>query len=362
MAVRTRREFLASASLLLAGAGCLGRGGSSVETFGAGFVSHDQKLEKRLHLVAAGNEVPAFAVSEYQGRTGVQVDTESTGSDEALLLRLAAGGYGDFDIIMVGADSLGYLVQSGQVEPIARSLVPGLSLLQPPFDDSPDDGGLRHDVPAWYETVGVAAQTDAPLAADSWVAFFGLAEQEPGRVVVPDDPNQVIGATLVSLGHAWDSDSSGDLDDAGARLQEVFAGLRVLGRRAPSSVAPGHRPLAAIANSQDYRVPPGGVRFFLPEEGTALTVRSYCIPVYAPHPVAAHAWLQNWLQPVVEAGSMSELHVSVPLAQARTLADPALGANQAICPPLAALAASVQPVISADGAAAREQIWSELTA
>jgi spermidine/putrescine-binding protein len=102
--------------------------------------------------------------------------------------------------------------------------------------------------------------------------------------------------------------------------------------------------------------------FFLPREGGALDVRSYAIPAYAPHPVAAHAWLQNWLQPVVEAGSMSELQLPVPLLQARTLVDPTLAANQAICPPITALEASIQPVISPDGEAARQQIWAALTA
>jgi spermidine/putrescine-binding protein len=361
--VRTRRQFLASAGLLLAGTGCLGRGGSSVETFGSGFISKDQPLEKSVAILVAGGGVPAFAISEFQERTGVAVHVEMTGTDESLLLRLAAGGYGTYDLIMVGADSLGYLVDSKQVEPIARSLVAGLSLLQPPFDDSPEDGGLRHDVPAWYDVIGVAARDAAPLDNDSWAGFFTLAERRPGRVAVPDRPDDVIGATLVSLGHAWDSDSTGDLDDAETRLQEVFPGLRVIGRRAPSETPfSGAPPLAQLVRARAYRTPPPGTRFFLPAEGGALNVRSYAIPVYAPQPVAAHAWLQNWLQPVVEAGSLSELQTPVPLAQARALIDPALAANQAICPPLAPLQASIQPVISVDGEAARQQIWTNLTA
>ena len=361
--MRTRRQFLASAGLLLAGTGCLGRGGSSVETFGSGFITKDQPLEKTISILAAGGEVPAFAISEFQERTGVTVHVETTATDESLLLRLAAGGYGSFDLIMVAADSLGYLVSSKQVEPIARSLVPGMSLLQPPFDDSPEDGGLRHDVPAWYDVVGVAARESAPLDEDSWAAFLTLAERRPGRVAVPDRADDVIGATLVSLGHAWDSDSSGDLDDAETRLQEVFPGLRVLGRHAPSETpASAVRPLAQLVRARALRTPPTGTRFFLPTEGGALDVRSYAIPAYAPHPVAAHAWLQNWLQPVVEAGSMSELQLPVPLLQARALIDPALAANEAICPPIPPLQASIQPVISADGEAARQQIWTSLTA
>ena len=361
--MRTRRQFLASAGLLLAGTGCLGRGSSSVETFGSGFISKDQPLEKTVAILAAGSQVPEFAISEFHERTGVTVHVETTGTDESLLLRLAAGGYGSFDVIMVGADSLGYLVDSKQVEPIARSLVPGLSLLQPPFNDSPEDGGLRHDVPAWYDMVGVAVRDAATLGEDSWAAFFTLAERKPGRVAVPDRPDDVIGAALVSLGHAWDTDSSGDLNDAETRLQEVFPGLHVIGRHAPSELKPTAAPLLAqLVRARAYRTPPAGTSFFLPSEGGALDVRSYAIPAYAPHPVAAHAWLQNWLQPVVEAGSMSELKLPVPLTQARALIDPTLAANQAICPPISALQASAQPVISADGEAARQQIWSNLTA
>jgi spermidine/putrescine-binding protein len=361
--VRTRRQFLASAGLLLAGTGCLGRGSSSVETFGSGFISKDQPLEKTVSILASGGNVPAFAISEFQERTGVKVHVDTTGTDESLLLRLAAGGYGSYDVIMVGADTLGYLVDSKQVEPIARSLVPGLSLLQPPFDNSPEDGGLRHDVPAWYDMVGVAIGDIVALGEESWAAFFTLAERRPGRVAVPDRADDVIGATLVSLGHAWDSDSTGDLDDAETRLQEVFPGLRVIGRHAPTETSPtGAQPLAQLVRARAYRTPVPGTSFFLPSEGGALDVRSYAIPAYAPHPVAAHAWLQNWLQPVVEAGSMSELQLPVPLLQARTLVDPTLAANQAICPPITALEASIQPVISPDGEAARQQIWAALTA
>ena len=361
--MRTRRQFLASAGLLLAGTGCLGRGSSSVETFGSGFISKDQPLEKTVCILSSGGKVPAFAISEFQERTGVKVHVETAGTDQSLLLRLAAGGYGTYDLIMVGADSLGYLVDSKQVEPIARSLVPGLSLLQPPFNDSPEDGGLRHDVPAWYDMVGVAARDTADLGEESWAAFFTLAERRPGRVAVPDRADDVIGATLVSLGHPWDSDSSGDLNDAETRLQEVFSGLRIIGSRAPSEAPATSAPaLAQLVRARAYRTPPVGTRFFLPSEGGALDVRSYAIPAYAPHPVAAHAWLQNWLQPVVEAGSMSELQLPVPLLQARALIDPALAENQAICPPVTALQASIEPVISADGEAARQQIWTALTA
>ena len=46
--------------------------------------------------------------------------------------------------------------------------------------------------------------------------------------------------------------------------------------------------------------------------------------------------------------------------QARPLMHPALVLNPAICPPLDALAKSIQPVYSSAGSDRRTQIWSEL--
>ena len=43
--------------------------------------------------------------------------------------------------------------------------------------------------------------------------------------------------------------------------------------------------------------PPSGIRFVVPKEGAVINMRSYCIPVLAPDPVTAHAWLNETLAP-----------------------------------------------------------------
>jgi hypothetical protein len=77
--------------------------------------------------------------------------------------------------------------------------------------------------------------------------------------------------------------------------------------------------------------------------------------------VAAHAWLNEWLEPSVEAGAVDELRLPVPLEQARPLIDTKLAANPAICPPLPVLAVSIEPSFSDAGQQRRDQIWAELT-
>jgi spermidine/putrescine transport system substrate-binding protein len=360
--VTSRREFLAAASLLLAGAACRDSGGSSVETFASTFVTPgDQTLELDLRIAAAPAEIAGSTIEGFHASTGVDVAVERMGGGDNLLLRLAAGGYGQIDLAIVNAGTLSYMVDATQAEPLARKLVPNRRQLQQPFDDSPFDPGLRHSIPAWYELIGVAVSSGTKIAADTWSAFFDLAESDPGRVVVPDSPDDVIGAVLRSLGHPWDTESSGDLDDARDRLSELRPTLHVVGEHGRPRTVPTGLPWAArLVRSGAYRSRRHGVRFFAPAEGTAIDVRSYCIPIYAPHPVAAHAWLEHWLDESIEVAAVDEIELPAPLVAAGAPLTSDLANNQAVAPPAEALAASVQPDISADGSQMRDQIWTEL--
>ena len=114
----SRRTFLVSASLLVAGAGCRNGSSSSVETFSSGYLgSPDQTMENHLLIAARAGELPSAAVSTFQSRSHVSVTSEDPGADGSLLLRLAAGGYGEVDIALVGDVAAGTgLVADEQVE------------------------------------------------------------------------------------------------------------------------------------------------------------------------------------------------------------------------------------------------------
>jgi spermidine/putrescine transport system substrate-binding protein len=361
----SRRDFLLSTSLLLGGAACMGRGGSTgVETFAQGFIgSPEQAPERNLHIVASPRELSHAGIARFEHGTGVHVTAERRGPDDELLLRLAAGGYGEMDLVVLGPDSVGYLVDSSQAESLARSLVPGRDRLQPPFSDPSYDPGLNHSIPVTYRTIGVAVVDGAPLADETWAGVFRLAEQRPGSVAVPNAVDEVLGALLVSLGHAWDTDSGSDLDDAATRLRELLPTLRFLGSRGlGGSTGTTGLPLVTLTSSQPFMRNRPGKRFLVPREGSAVDVRSYVIPAYAPHPVAAHAWLASWLDPHVQASAAFDLTIPIPLEQARPLLPAAQLENEALCPPIATLRRSVQPNISDQGRTLRDEIWAGIGA
>ncbi|MDX6494433.1 MAG: hypothetical protein QOE17_419, partial [Gaiellales bacterium] len=150
-------------------------------------------------IAAQKGQIATSTVAEFRRTTDVVVTVQSLGGGDDLLLRLAAGAYGQIDLALVDAATLAYMVDADQVEPLARKLLPNRDQLQKPFDASPFDSGLRHSIPAGYDLVGVSVSTGLEIA-ETWVSFFAVAESHPGRVVVPDSADDVIGAVLRSLG------------------------------------------------------------------------------------------------------------------------------------------------------------------
>ena len=300
----SRREFLLSTTAFLAAAGC-GFGTSSnsdVENIGGPGVRGKQVLEGELSLAVPSSALPRRIVSDFPTPPACTCKCSGWAPTRICCSASAPARPDRLDAVLVGDQVLTQLIDRELVEPLDRSLIPGRDGIAPPYDDPPGDGGLRHGIPQDLTPVGFAALTTAPIRQDSWRGFFRLAEEYPGRVDVPDDAATVIGAVLVSLGHQWNTDDGGDLDEAAAELHRLRPALIV--RSTPRMVAASGA-MAALSEGSRYRSAPPQVRFVVPIEGTIVRVRSWCIPILAPHPVAAHAWLANAIRPATARAGRS---------------------------------------------------------
>jgi spermidine/putrescine-binding protein len=360
--VRTsRRDFLIGSVALLSAGGCgIGEGSNTgVENIGPAAAVGKQLLDGDLLLAVPADALPQAVVSSFHKSTGVDVTVQRVATDEELLLGIGAGASGFLDVVLVGNAVLQQLIERNLVEPVDRSLIPGRDGIDKPFDDPPGDGGLRHGIPQDLTPVGFGVLDTAPIPEDSWSGFFELAREYPGRVDVPDYPETVIGATLVALGHSWNSDSSGDLDDAQAALQKLRPALNI--RREPRHVGAAGA-MAALSAGTAYRGAQSPVRFVVPAEGTAVQVRSWCIPILAPHPVSAHAWLANAIDPVTAAAWTVDIGRATPVAAARSRLPTMLTDDPAVYPPKDALPNLVYEQLTPEGRALRHEIWEKVTA
>ena len=348
----------AGASLLIA-SGCVRSGAPRVETLAPGVVgSPDLKLDPELRFSAPPGLVSPLVVTSFERSTGVHVE-QSVGPPELdLLLEMQAEVIGRTDAMLVSAPVLADLVESKQLEPLDGRLVPNRSSLTAPFNNPPADPRNGHGVPFDYTFVGVAITGGVPVTpADSWQGFFALAKTFPGRIGVVDNGDVMIGAALVATGHSWTSTSDDDLADATTLLASVRQKVVVLPRRSLGRL--GGR-IAQIGYSNLYTRRRPGTRFFLPVEGSQTYLRTFCIPILAPDPVSAHAWLNHVIDPLTAAAQVQYSLRPTPVVGARSLLPRAMLLNPAICPPVELLPNLVLATLAPTDIAHRQELWASV--
>jgi spermidine/putrescine-binding protein len=351
----TRREIFLSGSMLLAGACTRPGSNSAPQQFGVAAAGPNvQVLDPRLVLSLPDGVVAPTTISSFVKEFGVKVTVVPAGEG-------ALTGVGATDVALTDDVTLGRLVSSKLVESIDRSLVANRKLLVPPFDNPGYDHGNHHSVPKDYITAGFAYfVASVPTPPSTWRGFFHLAASLPGRVAVPPDRDIVIGAALTAAGHDWNSASSSDISDAADILLPLRPSLVIVGvatrRRLPGTLA------AALCFGPGFTAPPAGIRFAVPQDGSLVRARCYCIPVYAPDPVSAHAWLNHTLDPGVAAAETRFTARATPVGPAVYQLPTALIANQAVFPPALPPTPLTFANVSASGAQLRADLWDELTA
>jgi spermidine/putrescine-binding protein len=346
----TRRQILVSGSVLLTSA-CARPGSSSApQRFGRRLSGPNvQVLDRHLVLALPDNTVDPATVSSFVQDFGVKT-------------RVVRGHLTDLtdvgaaDVALVDDTTLASLVSRKLVESIDRNLVENRKLLLAPFDNPPYDHGNHHGVVKDYMCAGFAVSGGA--SPTTWRGFFRLARTLPNRVAVPPDPDLVIGAALTAAGHDWNSSSSSDISDAAGILLPLRSSLVIAGtperRDLPAPLA------AALCFGEGFVSPPRDVRFVVPADGTLARARCYCIPIYAPDPVSAHAWLNHTLEPPIAAAETRFTQRATPVGPAVYQLPDAMLANEAVFPPALPQTPLAFSSLSPQAVDQRKQLWSEL--
>jgi spermidine/putrescine-binding protein len=346
----TRRQMLVSGSMLLASA-CTRPGSSSApQRFGRRLSGPNvQVLDRHLVLAIPDDTVDPATVSSFVDDFGVRT-------------RVVRGRLTDLtdvgatDVALVDDTTLASLISRKLVESIDRNLVENRTLLLAPFDNPPYDHGNRHGVVKDYMCVGFAVAGAA--GPTTWRGFFRLAKALPNRVAVPPDRDLVIGAALTAAGHDWNSTSSSDMSDAAGILLPLRNSLVIAGTPERRDLPP---PLAAaLCFGEGFVSPPRDVRFVVPADGTLARARCYCIPIYAPDPVSAHAWLNHTLEPTIAAAETRFTQRATPVGPAVYGLPDAMLANEAVFPPALPQTPLTFSSLSPQAVDQRKQLWSEL--
>jgi len=267
-----------------------------------------------------------------EARVGMTTHETFYSSNDELLAKLHAGGTG-YDIIVPSQNAVAELIQEKGLLALDKALLPNLKNLDPSFlKPSYDPTGDYHVIKDFgitmffynHKIVNEQPQTmhDFYLAMPKYVSH--------GRTNLLDGAEEVVPLALMSLGLNPNTTSQSDFNQVKSFLLSIRKGVTTIDSSAYINDAIAGKIIMSQGWNGDVRrivqgrKKQGDITAIIPHAASEIWADNWCIPVNAPHPVAAHAWINWLLTPSTAVTEMNYHNYKIPMASALAQLSPAL--------------------------------------
>ena len=299
--------------------------------------------EKRLFIYNWTDFIGPDTIAQFEKLTGIKVTYDVYDAEETMEARLLAGGSG-YDVVSASTDFFSREIKAGVYMPLDKSKLPNWKNLDPRILEiqSQFDPGNRHAVPYLHSINGFAYNVDkirarmpdAPL--DSLDMIFKpevVSRFADCGVTFVDSAEDVLQLAFKYLGLDPNTTKPEDYKAAEKMLLKVRPYIRSFDSSEFMNGLANQELCIAMSWSSDYamshaRAKAVGVNvnlaFTVPKEGANQTFSSLLIPQGAPHPQAAHAFINFILRPDVIAEISNTIFYGNDNLASRPLVSPAI--------------------------------------
>src|SRR5271170_1778529 len=291
-------------------------------------------------------------IKEFENATHIKVVYQLYDSNETLEANLMVGHSG-FDIVSTTTGFYGRQIPAGAYLPLDKSKLPNLRNIDPAVlaIQAQADPGNRYAVPYLHAMNGFVYNVDLVKAhmpdapTDSLAMIFDpkvVAHFADCGVTFLDYSEDVIQLALAYLHRDPNSRSIEDLHAAEGLVMAVRPYIRTFDSNDYWHQLASKEACLSIAWSSDYSVAQARARedgtgahlaFTLPKEGSNITYNALLIPASAPHPQAAHQFLNFILEPQIIAAITNDIHYGNDNLAARLFVRSDILADPAVYPP-----------------------------
>jgi spermidine/putrescine transport system substrate-binding protein len=316
--VYTRREVVGLGAMALLAAGF---GGAARASGGGGGASTNPT--DTLAGQPFGNELVIYNWSEYDAAStftkfakqhpGLKFVKSYYSSNDELLAKLHAGGTG-YDIIVPSQNAVAELIQEKLLLKLDKALLPNLKHLDRAFlKPSYDPTGDYHVIKDYGITMFFYNNTIIKEKPRSMLDFYHLLPRyvSNGRTNLLDGAEEVVPLALMALGKNPNTQSSSDFKEVTKFLLSIRKGVTTIDSYGYINDAIAGKIILSQGWNGDVRrivqarKKQGDITPVIPTGRSEVWADNWCIPASAPHPVAAHAWI-NWL--LVPSTAMAEMN------------------------------------------------------
>jgi spermidine/putrescine transport system substrate-binding protein len=327
----TRRQALGLGGMAMLAAAC---GSTSTTTSGSAPASSanplaGKPLENHLEIYNWSEYDDPSTFSKFkklpaEAKAGMTVHETFYSSNDELLAKLHAGGT-SYDIIAPSQNAVAELIEEKSLMRLDQALLPNLKNLDPSFlKPSYDPTGEYHVIKDFGITMfffnNKIVTDDLKTMHDFYMALPKYVGK--GRTNLLDGAEEVVPLALTALGLDPNTTSQSDFSkvksfllsirkgvttiDSSAYIDDAIAGKIILGQGWNGDI---RRIVQGRAKQKDMTA-------VIPTAASEIWADNWCIPATAPHPVAAHAWINWLLTPSTAVTEMNYHNYNIPIASA----------------------------------------------
>jgi len=312
------------------------------------------KKQPELNIYNWSDYIAENTIADFEKRTGIKVTYDVYDSNEVLEAKLLVGKSG-YDLVFPTARPfVDRHIKSNIYQPLDKSKLSNLGNVDAVIAQSLSDidPGNNIVVPYMWGTTGVGYNVDKVKAIlgddmplDSWRLIFDPAIVEKLKdcgVSLMDDPTEVFVAARAYIGKDTNDFSEAAMTEAASVINAVrpmiryFHSSQYINDLANGDICVGMGYSGDILQARDRASEAANgvnVAYSAPSEGAVVWTDVMAIPADAPHPEAAHLFINYLLEPQVIADITNYVAYANANSASTTLVDAEISGDPGIYPP-----------------------------
>ena len=265
-----------------------------------------------------------FSKLPAEKKAGMTVHETFYSSNDELLAKLHAGGT-SYDIIVPSQNAVAELIQEKSLMALDKALLPNLKNLDPSFlRPSYDPTGDYHVIKDFGITMFFYNNKIVKEQPKTMLDFYHALPKyvSMGRTNLLDGAEEVVPLALMALGMDPNTTSQSDFSKVKSFLLSIRKGVTTIDSSAYINDAIAGKIILSQGWNGDVRrivqgrKKQGDITAVIPQAASEIWADNWCIPATAPHPVAAHAWINWLLTPSTAVTEMNYHNYKIPMSSA----------------------------------------------
>jgi spermidine/putrescine transport system substrate-binding protein len=329
----TRRHALGLGGLAILAAACgtttTTGGGSSPQPTNSANPLTGQPLESKLEFYNWSQYDDPSTFKKFmqlpdEAAVGLKTHETFYSSNDELLAKVNAGGAA-YDIVVPSQNAVAQLIEEGKLFSLDMDLIPNIKNLDPSFlKPSYDPTGQYHIIKDFGITMFFYNNQIITEDPKSMNDFYGLLTKyvSKGRTNLLDGAEELVPLGLLAMGKDPNTDSQSDFDEVKQFLLSIRPGVTTISSFGYINDASAGKIILSQGWNGDVRrivharEKEGDITAVIPTEASEIWADNWCVLADAPHPVAAHAWLNWLLEPSTAVTEMNYHNYPIPIPDA----------------------------------------------